>query len=180
MEKTINTQRLVLRPLCEADAETTHQYAGDVANTAYMIYLPNKTMDDTKAFLRRVAEEWAKENPAFYEFAILWQGQHIGAVSVSVEDDGAGELGWILHRDYQGHGYATEAAEAVKGFAVEKLGLTKLEAHCDQRNAGSVRVMEKLGMVLEKDSGTRTYSDERGTVPEYKYAWTAAMAAKGK
>lgn len=51
------TERLRLRPLCLDDLPTVHEYAGDVENTKYMIFLPNATEQESEAFLRKVEEE---------------------------------------------------------------------------------------------------------------------------
>ena len=170
MFNKIKTERLILRPLCEGDLYTTHEYAGDIDNTKYMIFLPNKTLGQTKTFLHNAALEWEKENPAFYELAVMLGNKHIGAVSVWIEEECIAELGWILHRDYCGRGYATEASLAIKAFAIEQLKAKKLVAHCDSRNKASQRVMQKLGMSLEVSDGIRTYPDERGSAVEYMYS----------
>lgn len=132
-----------------------------------MLFLPNQSMDETLAFLRRVRAEWQKDAPAFYEFAVELNGRQIGAVSVALDGDCA-ELGWILNRRFHHCGYATEAAMAVRNFAVRTLRQTRLCAHCDTRNVASKRVMEKLGFVLA-DEGARSYPDKRGEAREYTY-----------
>lgn len=151
------------------DAETVHEYASNAETTRFMFFLPNKRFEDTAAFLQSVRAEWRKEKPSFYEFAVELDGSQIGAVSVSLDGDAA-ELGWILNRRYHNCGYATEAAIAVKDFAVHTLGQTQLRAHCDTRNVASARVMEKLGFVRVGE-GPRQYPDERGEAREYTYLW---------
>lgn len=169
MDVKLKTQRLLLRPLDVRDAETVHEYASDAETARYMLFLPNKRFEDTVAFLQGVRAEWQKEKPSFYEFAVELDGNQIGAVSVSLDGDTA-ELGWILNRRYHNRGYATEAAMAVKDFAVQTLGQTRLRAHCDTRNFSSARVMEKLGFVRVGEE-PRQYPDERGEAREYAYLW---------
>lgn len=57
-----------------------------------------------------------------------------------------GEIGWSLHPDAQGHGYATEAARELLRIGFEDLGLHRIVADADPRNTGSLRIMERLGM----------------------------------
>lgn len=59
------------------------------------------------------------------------------------------EVGWAVHPDKWGHGYATEAAWYVIEWAFGELNLHRVVADCHVCNAASVRVMEKLGMKLE-------------------------------
>lgn len=164
----LTTSRLTLRPLSTKDLSTTHKYASDLDVTKYMYYLPNLKIDDSLAFLQDVEVEWNKDKPEFYEFAICLDGEHVGAVSLSHIEDDRYELGWILNKQYQGYGYATEAAQELVILA-RTLGAKQIIAHCDTRNVASRRVMEKLGMkfVLEQD---RQYRDERGMAREYMYS----------
>ena len=102
----IHTERLVLKPHGIEYLQTVNKYATDLENTKYMMHLPNRNIDETRIFLEGVTAEWQKETPTFYEFAIILDGKHIGAVSVYLnEDSSEGELGWIIDKDYWGCGY---------------------------------------------------------------------------
>lgn len=171
MNYQIKTARLVLRPLNAGDLEAVHAYSSDPETTVYMQYLPNKTKEDTLRFLHGAEREWAKEKPVCYEFAATLEGKVIGAVSLyfEEEDPEVAELGWILHRDYHHQGYALEAAAALRDFARDTLKIKGLTAYCDARNRGSWRLMEKLGMELTCDTGTRTYRKNGETAPERAY-----------
>ena len=59
------------------------------------------------------------------------------------------ELGYILRRDHWGRGLAHEALTAVVNHAFDAMGLHRLEADIDPRNAASVRSVERLGFALE-------------------------------
>jgi len=155
MKKEIYTKRLYLRPLQVTDLPSTHAYAGNPENTKYMMYLPNENIHETERFLRKVAIEWEKENPSFYEFAVVREGAHMGAVSLCSNGNAEWELGWILHKDFWGKGYVVEAVEALLPFAIKELGAKRFVAHCDAENTASRRVMEKIGMRLFSDEGTR-------------------------
>lgn len=167
----IKTDRLVLRPLCLDDLETVHTYASDQENTLYMLWLPNDSLKETADFLQLVTREWEKDRPDYYEFAVVLDGLQIGAVSVYLDETRkTGELGWILHKKYWKKGIALEAALAVKDFAVNILKVTKVTANCDDRNVSSYRLMEKLGLALENDTGTRTYKKTSETAKELTYS----------
>ncbi|MDO4266988.1 MAG: GNAT family N-acetyltransferase [Eubacteriales bacterium] len=165
----IKTERLILRPLGPQDLDTVSAYSTDRENTRLMLYLPHKNRQETLDFLRKVEAEWAKERPAFYEFAILFEGRQIGSVSVDSEGETAGELGWIIHRDYWGRGIASEATAAVVDFAVCQLHRTYFFARCDSENTGSCRVMEKLGMKRNSVRFGRKNRGEDEARMEYRY-----------
>jgi RimJ/RimL family protein N-acetyltransferase len=60
-----------------------------------------------------------------------------------------GEIGYILHPDHQGQGFAAEAGEALLRLGFDGLGLHRVIGRCDARNRASARVLERLGMRRE-------------------------------
>lgn len=173
MYTEIKTERLLLRPLNLSDLESVHEYASDKENTVYMYHLPNENIEETAEFLSGVTKEWEKDTPSFYEFAIELNGVQIGAVSVYLQDNrDSGELGWILNKKYWHNGYATEAAMALKDFALNTLHLKRLTAGCDRRNTASSRVMEKIGLKLESDDVIRVYPRTNETARGLRYSLT--------
>ncbi len=167
------TERLILRPLEINDLDSVHEYASDIENTKYMIHLPNDSIQQTEHFLKRVVNEWNKDCPSFCEFAVILDGKHIGAVSVSMDESRQiGELGWIINRRYQNNGYATEAAKAVLSFAINELKLRKVVAHCDYRNEPSCCVMKKIGLSLERNDGIRYYKNNDDDIKVFMYSMT--------
>jgi RimJ/RimL family protein N-acetyltransferase len=56
------------------------------------------------------------------------------------------EVGWAIHPDEWGKGYATEAARQVMDWGFRELDIHRIVAFCHASNSASVRVMEKLGM----------------------------------
>ena len=145
----LETARLVLRPHGTQYLTSTYAYSSVAENTRYMSYLPNRDLQECCEFLLSVDAEWQKPEPEFYEFAILLDGAHIGAVGLYwLPDHSGASLGWILHRDYWQRGYTTEAARAVIGFAARQLKISRFIARCDAENIASACVMQKLGMQL--------------------------------
>jgi [ribosomal protein S5]-alanine N-acetyltransferase len=79
----------------------------------------------------------------------------IGFCGLTHFDDIAGraeiELGYRLLRDYWGQGLATEAAQTVRDYAAQVLGLPRLVSIIDAQNAASIRVALKVGMSYDSD-----------------------------
>ena len=164
----IYTERIVLTPLGTDFLKSVNEYALDYENTKYMCHLPKKSSDETLDFLRNVESEWNKEKPAFYEFAMLYQDRHVGAVSVYFEN-GIGELGWIVNKQYWGKGFAYEAAKAVIHYFAANMGTTHFIAHCDTANIASYKTMEKLGMIRTGEYGGRKNRAANQESFEYQY-----------
>jgi RimJ/RimL family protein N-acetyltransferase len=62
------------------------------------------------------------------------------------------EIAYLFGKDYWGHGYATEAATAVRDWAFGELGFDRLIALIYPDNARSIGVARKLGMEPEGDA----------------------------
>lgn len=166
----ILTDRLVLRPLCINDVNTVHLYASDRDITRYMMSLPNDNIDESRKFVVEAVAEWQKKSPDYYEYAVVMDDFQIGGVCLYLtEDRKQGELGWILNPAYHGKGYAVEAAKAMIELA-RYLGLETVFARCDSRNKASEKVMQRLGLTLEYDNGTRYYEKKNETAGEMKYS----------
>lgn len=167
----IKTKRLLLRPLNISDLENVHKYVSDGENTKYVCALPNQDIEETTMFLSKVTNEWEKDMPGFYEFAIELDRIQIGHISIYFDEKHeSGEFGWLLNKKYWHNGYATEAAAALKDYILKNLQMKRLIAHCDYRNIASSRVMEKIGLKLESDNGTRFYPKRNETARELMYS----------
>lgn len=164
----IYTRRLHLKPLESQYLQTVNEYATDPENTKFMCRLPNQNIEETANFLSNVDSEWKKEEPEYYEFAILYKSQHIGAVSIYFEQ-GIGELGWIVNKKYWRNGFAYEAAKALVEYFIAHMGTTHFIAHCDTENIASYKTMEKLGMVRTGEWGGRRNRAALQDSFEYQY-----------
>jgi ribosomal-protein-alanine N-acetyltransferase len=61
------------------------------------------------------------------------------------------DIGFALLPEYEGNGYAFEAAEAVLKHAKRDLGIKKIVAITDKDNVNSIRLLEKAGLIFEKN-----------------------------
>lgn len=169
MKNELTTERLVIRPIETGDCEAVHRYAGD-PSIDMMMFLPNETIEDTEKFVSFAVSEWAKDEPEDREYVILLNGEIIGGVNLErCGEERIYEIGWTIRRDCRGNGYATEAARALTDYAFEELNAEQVQAHCDNRNTASEKVMKKLGMTLADDTGKRYYPKTGVTSGEYLY-----------
>ena len=146
------TDRLLLRDFVESDWRAVHEYGSDIEVVRYMPWGPN-TEDDTKAFVARAIAGQNEDPRTKHELAIVLreEGRLIGGcgIRVSAPSHKGADMGYCLHKEYWGAGYATEAADAVIAFGFERLGLHRIIATCDADNTASARVLEKVGMRKE-------------------------------
>lgn len=149
---TLTGGRVVLREFTRGDVDATHAFGSDPVATRYVDWGPN-TVADTAAFLDRTLAQQGDPERDVYTLAVTLaaSGALIGSCGVEVTDraNQRASMGYILHRDHWGHGYATETARLLVGFAFDGLGLHRLEATCRPENIASARVLEKAGLRRE-------------------------------
>lgn len=75
---------------------------------------------------------------------------HAGLIPQMIDAKEELELGYWIVRDQWGKGYATEAAQSLKSYAVQELDRRRLIALIHQANHASASVARKLGMRFDK------------------------------
>jgi RimJ/RimL family protein N-acetyltransferase len=141
----IETARLRLRRLVPGDLAALHAIQSREDVTRWLYWGP-RDEDEVRAGL---AAHIARPSEEGVVLAIDLNGELIGTANVVFAEYRQGELGFTLHPDYQGHGYATEAAEAIVELAFGTFGVHRVCASVEPRNTASVRVLERLGMRKE-------------------------------
>lgn len=132
------TQRLRLRSARIADLEPIHAILSDLRATAYWSTPPHRTLEQSRQWLQGMMDIPADEGE---DFIIELDGRVIGKAGLYRFP----EIGFILHPDAWGFGFATEALHVVldRAFNVHLLGAVK--ADVDPRNSASLRLLTKLG-----------------------------------
>jgi RimJ/RimL family protein N-acetyltransferase len=153
----IATERLVLRPFTLDDLDDLHAIQSRPDVVRYL-YWDVRGRDEVAEVLRRKIAQTvlAAEGDAF-ALAIATPGDTgtrtgvIGEVDLwwrSVEHR-QGEIGFVLHPDHQGQGFAREAAMAVLDLAFFQIGFHRVYGRTDARNAASAALMRRVGMRQE-------------------------------
>lgn len=148
----LRTARLLLRELCLDDVGPLNHIERQESVARYMSYDP-QTPEQTRAYIeRRVAEALARPRRVF-DLAITRAASRelIGRCGLDVTRPEHHEamVWYLLRPDCWGQGFAAEAVAALVGFGFGSLGLHRIWADCDVRNAASCRLVERLGMKRE-------------------------------
>lgn len=149
LPEVIETDRLILRPYNLDDVEDVLSYASDPEWALYLGPVPQPyTRADAEGFL---ANQLSQDRTRRASWAIEYAGFAVGGVNIGFDPENrVGTIGYSIARRLWGKGLTTEAAGAVidASFAAY-VELNRIQATTDERNAGSLRVLEKLGMARE-------------------------------
>jgi RimJ/RimL family protein N-acetyltransferase len=144
------TERLLVRPRSMADFAACLAMDRDPLVTQY-VQGPWNDPEKHERFLRDRIE--TSFGPGLGYWSIVPRqnpDQFLGWILL-IPFDGVGpgiEIGWRLNRQAWGKGYATEAARPVLTHGFLTLGIDRIVADIDPANAASMRVSEKIGLML--------------------------------
>jgi RimJ/RimL family protein N-acetyltransferase len=158
--RSLHTERLCLRAPTPHDAEALYDLFADEEVMEGLGREPVSAVDDVRAMVEGMIEGWRTEGlgPFIFERAAT-DRQVVGQAGLMIFDTRgwtpstwakAGshaqpELGWAVIRAHWGHGYAAEAAMAIRDWARESRSIGGLVSLISPDNVRSQRVAEKIG-----------------------------------
>lgn len=95
-------------------------------------------------------------------------GAYIGRCGLlpwTVDGQDEVEVAYMIDKAYWGRGLGTEAAQGIRDYAFETLGLNRLVSFIDPQNAASAKVAVHTGMTFEREA-----TDEHGPYHIYSIA----------
>lgn len=153
--KTIETERLILRPFLETDLEDFFAYASVPGVGERAGWPHHETRETTQQILNLFIKH--KKTFALVEKENL---KVIGSLGIEKYDENVlkefahlrgREIGYVLAREYWGRGLVPEAVKAVISYLFEEVGLDFISCSYFVFNTQSKRVQEKCGFHYYKD-----------------------------
>ncbi len=146
----LKTERLVLRPWTEEDAEECYKYAKDPLVGPPAGWPAHKSVGETREIIRTVLAV-----PETYAVVLRETGLPVGSVGLHfhsdlAEKDDECELGYWIGRPFWGRGLIPEASRELLRHAFEDLGMKRVWCGYYDGNEKSKRVQEKLGFRYQR------------------------------
>lgn len=145
----LETERLLLRPWTEADAESLYEYAKDPDVGTPAGWPAHRSVEESLDVIRNVFK-----GAECYAICEKESGKAIGAIELKLnghtdmtEREDECELGYWLGKPFWGRGYMPEAAKEILRYGFESLGMTIIWCGYYDGNDKSKRVQEKVGFV---------------------------------
>ena len=163
---TLETQRLLLRPLLHTDLPQFLEINRDAEVTRYLPYPAWVAMDDAVSWYHRMLGLIADGKIAYNAVVDKASGRIVGGTLLRDIDGDTGklEVGYVLGREFWGKALMREAVGAVVGHAFAKPGMRRVEAHIDGHNTASQRLVEALG--FQREAVLRDYWGDKGGVSD--------------
>ena len=150
LDVKLETERLILRPWKETDAENLYAYASDPEVGPPAGWPPHTSVENSREIIKGVLSH--KETYA----VCLKDGKPIGSIGLHLngstdmtDRDDECELGYWIAKPFWGQGLIPEAARELLRYAFEKLGMRAVWCGYYDGNDKSRKVQEKLGFVYQ-------------------------------
>lgn len=145
----LETERLILRPWREDDAEDLYKYACDPDVGPIAGWRVHTSVENSREIIRTVLSA-----PETYAVCLKSDGRPIGSIGFHRNDlaeaDDEYELGYWIGKEFWGQGLIPEASREMLRYAFEELHLARIWCGYYDGNEKSRRVQEKLGFVYQR------------------------------
>ncbi len=143
------TDRLAMRKWKVRDSMVFAEMNRDPEVMRYLPAILDRHESD--AFARRIEDHIEEKGWGLWAVEIRSLGEFIGYIGFNYACFKSFftpciEIGWRLHRDYWGNGFATEGAEGCLKFGFGSLGFLDVYSFTSHANLASERIMQKTGM----------------------------------
>lgn len=160
MYKEFETERLIIRPTLEQDAELIYHLMNTPKFIEYVGDRKINSIEDAEKYIRiKMLPQLLNLGYSCYSLIRKSDNLKIGTCGLYDRDgiDGI-DIGFGLLPEYEGLGYAYESATRLKKAAFEEFELEEIKAITSKENISSQRLLEKLG--LEKVGTTKLPNEE--------------------
>ena len=156
----MQTTNLKIRRFSSADYDDFAELIRDKMASEYAKYdHPFPTDDDS---LKQILDYFSGTDE-FYAVELIKTNKVIGFLSLNnCEEQGARNLGYCIHTQYQGKGYGTEAVNEIIRYAKEEMKLYKLITGTAKDNIPSVRLLSAVGFTKTGENIGSLGEDENG------------------
>ncbi|MBI1257116.1 MAG: GNAT family N-acetyltransferase [Chloroflexi bacterium] len=148
----LHTRRLIMREIVAADVQDMFRIRGDIRVTRLNSGRPMEHIDEARDLIEKGRQAFADHRRI--DWGITLKEPQTGLIgrcgfNYILRQDRRASIGYDLGYAYWGKGIMTEAVRAMVRFGFAQLNLNRIEADAAAENAGSIRVLEKVGFQRE-------------------------------
>jgi len=147
----INSKRLLLKPPEKGDSKVVNEAVLETFDKLHPIMPWAKerpSIEDTEEFVRSAVANWIlkKDEEPYLPLFIFDKnnGKFLGNWEIPCL-----EIGYWIRESVAGNGIMTEAVAAITRYAIDIIGVKRVEIRCDVKNIKSKKIPERLGFHLE-------------------------------
>ncbi|WP_435577614.1 GNAT family N-acetyltransferase [Gilvibacter sp.] len=149
MEYVLKSERLGFRPWTQGDLPLFRLLNQDAR---VMAHFPNTLPEEhVQIFFQRLADSYRENGYCYFAVDLLETSEAIGMIGLMDQNYDSDftpsvDIGWRISPDHWRKGYASEGAAVILENANKIWGLQEVYAFATEKNLGSIKVMEQIGM----------------------------------
>ncbi|MBL4890688.1 MAG: GNAT family N-acetyltransferase [Rhizobiaceae bacterium] len=148
----LETERIRLRPIQTSDFDRLKSFM--VSERSCYVGGPMSSGDCWRMFASDVGQ-WVLLGFGAWAIEHRESGEYMGQIGLNHPADfPERELGWLLWDEFEGHGYAFEAAMCAREFVYGTLGWKTVVSYVDPDNARSIKLVERMSAVRDMEAAT--------------------------
>lgn len=176
MDLIAQTERCYLRNIIPEDVQDMFELDSDPEVMKYLVHKPVSRIEETKAIIERVL--WQYKEFGMGRWAVIHKetGEWMGWTGMKYETqpfhgkEPYHDLGYRFKKKFWGQGYGYETAVEGLRWGVEELKVPVINAFAHINNAGSNRILQKLGFekidkIFAHDSWNNWYQFRNSHIP---------------
>ncbi len=144
----------MVRPYRESDAQGLFEAVAE-SREHIRPWLPfadeHQTVEESRDWIIHMTAQWLLREDLILSIWEAATGRFLGGIGFHAHnwDIGYFEIGYWIRASAEGHGYITEAVRLLANYAFHTLQANRLEIRCDELNARSAAIPQRLGFVRE-------------------------------
>lgn len=143
------TDRCFICELAAEDIDTVYDILTEEETAKYLPVKAGTKEEELEKLLSYASYVYSFFGYGYWGIFLKETGELIGRAGFK-EGEFPLEAGYVIRRSHWGQGYATEVLTELVQYAQEELGCTEVYANIDERNAASIRVAEKCGILCNR------------------------------
>ncbi len=150
MHKEFESERLLIRPTLEQDAELIYQLMNTSKFIKYVGDREINSIEDAEKYIQiKMLPQLNSLGYSSYSLITKADGAKVGTCGLYNRDGVDGiDIGFGLLPQYEGLGYAYESANRLIKAAFEEFEIEEIKAITSKKNISSQRLLEKLGLEM--------------------------------
>ena len=165
MPTTIETERLLMRPLNMNDVDALYKLDSDPLVMKYLGNRPVKNLDEVNFYLKTILRQYELYDIGRWAVMEKSTGEMIGWAGLKYMNEETNghidfyDVGYRFRPEFWGKGYATEATNAWIDYAKKYLNIQTLYASAHIENIASQNVLKKCGFIEKGEYNFEMYGE---------------------
>ncbi len=166
MDLTLETKRLLLRPLELSDAKAFFTMDSNPNVHKYLWQKPTKEIEEIIKVIEYVRKQYTENKIGRFATILKETGEFIGWTGIKFVNDHVEngntnfyDYGYRLNEKFWNKGYATEASIAWLEYGFNQMKIEKMNAYTHAENGASNHILQKVGFQFMED-----YPDKEGVI----------------